>query len=404
MSDTTIDRNGDVNQPDDDDGVDEIVDDEAVDDDGELWIDDAEFVYVPKESGFFRKAFVALVMVGFLVVGVIGYGGYWAIGQLRGTGEQGAKVAVFTIPEGSNMAQASVILEEKRVIKNATFFRYYAKYKSLSTVKAGDYDKFFENMQIDDVIKVLRDGPLPQEYKEMNIPEGFTVASVNNRIIATYPEITAASLQDAEFKMKSKYGVFRPPGEFGLEGFLFPATYRVDKSDYSDAGKLIDQMTGKFDAVADELGLDKAAEKIGGAAGDPIGPYQVMIVASMIEKEAKVDEDRAKIARVIYNRLQRKMTLGIDATILYCPGLQGKTELTKSDLESDCPFNTRKVRGLPPTPIANPGKKSLQAALNPEPGPWLYYVLSDADGHHFFTDKESEFARAVQEARSKGLL
>jgi len=382
---------------------DEIVDDDY-DDDGELWIDDAEFVYVPKESGILRKIFVAFMIVVVLGVGVVGYGGYWALGQLRGTGEKGAEVSL-SIPAGSNMAQTSVILEEKKVIANATFFRYYAKYKNLNTVKAGEYDKFYENMPIDDVVKRLGESPLPQRFIDINVPEGFTQANVTNRIIATFPDMTSAELAAALFPLKSKYAPFRPDGELNSEGFLFPATYRIEKGDVLDEAKLIDQMTTKFDNVADEVGLDKATEKLLGQAGDNfISPYQALIVASMVEKEAKLDEDRPKVARVIYNRIKNKMRLEIDATTFYCPGLAGKTELTKSDLESDSPWNTRRVSGLPPTPIASPGKKSLEAALNPEPGPWLYYVLADKDGRHFFTDNYSQFQRAVNEARKQGLL
>ena len=99
----------------------------------------------------------------------------------------------------------------------------------------------------------------------------------------------------------------------------------------------------------------------------------------MVEREAKVAEDRAKVARVIYNRLQRDMLLQVDATLIY--GLGGdKERLLNRDLESDSPYNTYRRKGLPPTPIASPGRAALQAALAPEPGPWLFYVLADQDG------------------------
>jgi UPF0755 protein len=134
-----------------------------------------------------------------------------------------------------------------------------------------------------------------------------------------------------------------------------------------------------------------------------ITPYEVVIVASLIEKETSRPEERPMIARVIYNRLARGMTLGIDASVLYAIGEQ-KDQITRRDLEIDSPYNTRKFPGLPPTPISAPGRASLEAALNPVDGPWLYYVIADTDGRHFFTDDYEEFLDASDEARSKGLL
>jgi UPF0755 protein len=134
-----------------------------------------------------------------------------------------------------------------------------------------------------------------------------------------------------------------------------------------------------------------------------ITPYDALIVASLVEAEAKVPEDRPKIARVIYNRLAQGMTLGIDATVLYALQERGDT-LTQSDLATDSPYNTRVNRGLPPTPINSPGQASLEAALAPADGDWLYYVLTDADGHHYFTNSFSDFQRAVDDARDRGVF
>ena len=127
-----------------------------------------------------------------------------------------------------------------------------------------------------------------------------------------------------------------------------------------------------------------------------LNPYQILIVASLIEEEAKTEGDRGKIARVIYNRLDLGMPLGIDATIVYA--LEGDRQLSQSDLEVDSPYNTRIYSGLPPSPIAAPGKLSLEAALNPEVGDWLYYVRTDefGPGSHTFATTNQEFQQAVQ--------
>ena len=131
-------------------------------------------------------------------------------------------------------------------------------------------------------------------------------------------------------------------------------------------------------------------------------PYEVLIVASLIEEETKVDAERSQVARVIYNRLSQGIPLGIDATSRYEAELAGR-DREDIDFESDSPYNTRRIAGLPPTPIAAPGRASIEAALNPADGPWIYYVLEDAEGNHFFTDSNSEFLAAKDRCRDAGL-
>src|SRR5205085_4860894 len=118
-------------------------------------------------------------------------------------------------------------------------------------------------------------------------------------------------------------------------------------------------------------------------------------------KEAKVDQDRPMIARVIDNRIIKNMKLGVDATVDYALG-EHKAQLTNTDLAVDSPYNTRKFPGLPPTPIAAAGRKSLDAALNPSPGPWLYYVLADAGGRHAFDTTGAVFEQLRRPARQEG--
>jgi UPF0755 protein len=188
---------------------------------------------------------------------------------------------------------------------------------------------------------------------------------------------------------------FQPPGSTSLEGLLFPDTYFVNPGD--DEAKLLARMVDAFDRMASAAGAQDAQVKAG------VTPYQAIVVASLVEEEAKVDEDRGMIARTIYNRLGRNMKLGIDATVEYAIGAH-KPRLTNADLDIDSPYNTRKFAGLPPTPIAAAGQKSLEAALNPTPGPWLYYVLADANGRHAFATTDAEFEQLVRQARAKGLV
>jgi UPF0755 protein len=176
---------------------------------------------------------------------------------------------------------------------------------------------------------------------------------------------------------------------------ILPETYFVEDKDTEKT--LLTRMVGALDQAAIELDIENASARLG------ITPYEALIVASLIEEEAKVDEDRGQIARVIYNRLEEGMPLGIDATILYAQDRIGGKVLYR-DLEVASPYNTYKTVGLPPTPIASPGRESIEAALNPPPGPWLYYVLADANGKHAFATTSAEFERYKAQAQAKGLL
>jgi UPF0755 protein len=173
-----------------------------------------------------------------------------------------------------------------------------------------------------------------------------------------------------------------------LEGFLFPETYFL--SGEQGAEDLIREQLASFERAARSLDWSRAA-RLG------VSPLQVVIIASLIEKEARIPEERALVAAVVYNRLKKDMSLGIDATTRYA--LKKWTEpLTASDLEIDSPYNTREKKGLPPGPIASPGLAALEAALAPEDVDYLYYVLQDDDGHHFFTASYEEFLQAKEQA------
>jgi UPF0755 protein len=166
------------------------------------------------------------------------------------------------------------------------------------------------------------------------------------------------------------------------------------------ADEVLALMSNEFAKVTGELGYGAAERTLG------LSAYEVIIVASMIEAEAKRDPDRPKIARVIYNRLAAGQQLGIDATLVYGKGIRGEP-IFQSDIDTPGPYNTRHPESagrLPPTPIAAPGRKSLHAAMNPTPGPWLYYVLWDEQGNHKFAETLDEHNANVRVARENGLL
>lgn len=369
----------------------------------DVWGDDGDgdddYVYLPKETSLARK--VLWVVGGLFVFGAIVFalGGWWVLKQID-PGNPGEEISV-TIPAGYTTSQVANLLEQEGVVTNATVFQYYVRWRDAGPFDAGLYDNLRKRSSMDAVIDRLEAGPLPPAVTTITIPEGLWLKDIRAEILATFPQMNAEELDVALGTVRSKY---QPEDSVNLEGLLLPATYQVQEGDEADEQKLVLQMVAAFDQFGDEVGLGLAPFALEGQAGSrPISPYDVVIIASMIEEEARVPEERAKIARVIYNRLDRDMTLGIDATVIYALG-EHTEQLTQTDLDIDSPYNTRRFKGLPPTPIASPGKESLRAAMNPEPGDWLYYVIADESGRHTFTDNSRDFDRAVAEAREKGLL
>ena len=374
----------------------EWVDESAWDDAN--WVDD---LYVPvraDDGGPSRWLVVALSL--FAVVGLFVLSlGWWVRTQVD-PGNAGEAVAL-TIPSGATTADVARLLETKAVIGNPTVFEWYLRFAGGGPFKAGDYEGLRQNQSMGSVIDVLDRGPLAPPVATITLPEGLWVAETRQRILEAFPEMDPAALDAA----LAQYSVpIMPEGSTNPEGVLFPATYPILKSKANDPDVLLAEMAAAFERVSVAQGLPDATAKLEGAAGRrSITPYEALTVASMVEAEARIPEDRAKIARVIYNRLKAGMRLDIDATVLYALG-DRKAPLTQSALRTDSPFNTRLKSGLPPTPINSPGEASIEAALAPAEGDWLYYVLADENGAHYFTNDFGDFNRAVGEARDKGLL
>jgi len=221
-------------------------------------------------------------------------------------------------------------------------------------------------------------------------PEGFTRDQMIARTgavrkIAQKKRKITPKLTGPAYATASKAA--RVPAEFredarGVEGFLFPATYEFTAK--TTAKQLVADQLEFFDQNWAKVDLRAAKDK-------NLTPYDVLIIASMVEKETIAPDERPKVAAVIYNRLKAGMPLGIDATIRYGLDVPGTEALRVSQLESDNPYNTRNRTGLPPTPIANPGLASMQAAAHPANVDFLFFVRKPDKIHHFFTASESEF-------------
>ena len=223
-------------------------------------------------------------------------------------------------------------------------------------------------------------------------PEGFTRKQMAARItavnkIAREERGISPSLRPGRY-LAATERVAKLPRGFknsdapNLEGFLFPATYEFNEDTTSE--QLVDDQLAAFERAWGQIDMKYARSK-------NLTPYDVLIIASMVEKEVQVPRERPIVAAVIYNRLSRGMVLGIDATIRYGFDIPPTQAILQSQLDSDNPYNTRKIPGLPPTPISNPGLASIQAAAHPAETDFLFFVRKPDCRSHFFTASEEEF-------------
>jgi UPF0755 protein len=293
---------------------------------------------------------------------------------------------VVEVPSGSSTNAIADLLEKKGVIGSAIVFKLWLKMKSAGPFNAGEY-KLHKNEDADVVLVALKNGPLPPPAKRFTVPPGVNKREIPAYVVRALPALSADKVTQAIADGTVRSQVL--PDVADLEGLLFPDTYELAQG--AGEATAVQVMVTQFDKIATEVALADAPNTAG------VDPYQALIVASLIEEEAKVDEDRAKIARVIYNRMEQGIPLGVDATLCYLK-VERPCVLRQSELSEPGPYNTRLVVGLPPTPIASPGKASLEAALHPADGTWLFYVLDpavDPSGtRHLFTSSAAEFERA----------
>jgi len=369
-----------------------LLDPEAIAEDEALFFGDDAWIRFRRPWGFWRRLLVLAGGLALVLGGFFWWGYSWLQRQLDPPGEPQGQFIV-EIPSGAGVNDIARILAGEGVVANATIARLW--WRDAESLQAGHY-YFAENMSVAQAREVLEAGPIPPAFESITIPEGLWLSEIADRLRDSLPEFDPAELQLAltDGRIRSRY---MPEGITSLEGVLFPDTYQVDEGGVSDERDLVRRMVEQFDNVATQIGYDSALERIG------LTPYQLLVAASIVEEEASRSEDRPKVARVIYNRLNAGMPLQMDATVLYAIG-QRKSSLTLADLDVDSPYNTRKFPGLPPTPIAAPGRESLLAAMNPEPGPWLYFVLVERDGTLFFTDDFDEFLVRAADARARGVF
>lgn len=294
-------------------------------------------------------------------------------------GETEVKV---TIPKGAGQAEIARILEEKGIVRDAFAFRIFMKLEPDSIKsKAGDY-QFQRGMNWSQIIKKLIDGDTYVETISFTIPEGFTVEQIEQRMISKNV-MTMEQSRIAQKKISSKLLTATTSSEKNeikshLEGYLFPATYTFQKNSTPEHiyQTIHDELAQQLQQISSEW--EQQLQKLS------ISVHELLTIASLVEREVVVNEERPIVAGVIYNRLKQKMPLQIDATVQYALP-EHKERLLFKDLKFEDPYNTYLHAGLPPGPIANPGLASIRAALYPEYTEYLFYVTKDdgTSGHVF---------------------
>ena len=325
-----------------------------------------------------------------LALSVLVVGGFLVYDQgkrlVSGFGETpdytGAGVApiTVTVPTGATLDQIGGVLKQADVIKSTRAWdNAVASEERATSIQPGRY-LMRTQMPAIDALRLLINPGQSRVRAQFTIPEGLRLSRQVDALV-----------KGTKIKRSAYEKALKNPASIGLpayakgkpEGFLFPDTYELTAD--ATATSTLKQMVDQYKAVTGNIGLTAAAKKLGRS------PYEVLIVASIIEREVNQDQYRAKVARVLYNRLDDGEKLRLDSTVIYAGNLSTNTT-TPKDRENPSKYNTYAHEGLPPGPIAAPGKAALEAAANPEPGSWKYFTTVNFDtGETKFADTEAEF-------------
>ena len=294
----------------------------------------------------------------------------------------GDRDVTVVVPEGTTGNDVIGLLADEGMIKCELVAKWVVRQRDLSGQFVARTYTLNTNMDLDAVLSTLTTPPPPPpEMVRFIVPEGLTMAQIAEKAEEELGIDAKTFLKLAEADDKYELDPYLPASNLGLEGVLFPVGYDFRKDTKVTAKKLIAAMLDQFEEEVADLPWSNA-KKLG------VTPYEAIIIASLIEEETAVAEERELVSAVIYNRLADGEVLGIDASNLYADPTPEDGMLTDADLAADYPYNLRINAGLPPTPIANPGLASLEAALKPADVTYKYYVLcpQDGDGVHRFAD------------------
>lgn len=338
-----------------------------------------------KEVKTVRKIVSIIAGIALILLIIIGVSGYVYISSALKPVDENAKSEIAVeIPLGSGISNISQILEDKGIIKNANVFKYYAKFQNESSFQAGNYT-FTKAMTLDEILKTLKTGKLYREpVFSITVPEGLTLEQIAEVVAKNtnysaedfMTKITDPKFVDmmmAEFPNLLTEEILADDIRYDLEGYLYPATYPFFE-EKPTIETIIHDMIKAMDEMV--LGYQEAIEQSG------LSVHEFVTFASLLEEEATATTDRETIASVFFNRLEIDMPLQTDPTVLYSLGGH-KERVLFADLEVDHPYNTYKVTGLPPGPIAGAGKISLEATLSPSDTDYLYFLAGNDGVNHF---------------------
>lgn len=352
--------------------------------------------WLPKEVWYRVRGAVAVVLSLAVLVG----GGWFVYGKVHDAwvayrtvddyiDPEGAADVVVEIPQGATTTKMAEILLAADVIKTAKAFNSAAA--ANPDARSIHYGLFKLRTQIPaaTAVEMLLD-PANEVKNQFQIAEGLRYTQV----LASLAKTTKVPEKNFKAALENRKQ-FNLPSWIGKsnEGFIFPDTYNLPLK--PNAVNVLKLPINQFNKTLDDLAFEEKAKNLG------YKPYEVLIVASIIEREVFRNEDRAKVARVFYNRLKKGMPLQSDATVAYAVKKTGTIWTTDKERASKSPYNTYKYKGLPPGPITAPAKKALEAAANPEEGDWLYFVPVNLDtGETVFSATYEEHQKAVAQLQS----
>ena len=334
---------------------------------------------------------IAIVVFVLLAAGIV-----VALGAFVSGGSDDGEPVVVEIPEGVAASTVGDLLADRGVVRSALAFKIAARFdERAQQIRTGTYT-LRTGMGTDAALEALASGEGQEVASSfrVTIPEGRTVTQTLEHLADaegspfTVPELEAALIR-VPLPAWVPTDLPDAPRDFAAyEGLLFPDTYefRTDAS----AEDVLDRLVEHTEEVMGEISVPEGMDR-----------YELLIMASLIEREARVASDQPRISSVMHNRLAEPMRLQIDATVIYAHG-QHLDRVLNEHLEIDSPWNTYRVDGLPPTPISGAGRSAIEAAANPADEDFLYYVVADPEtGEHTFSRTLEEHNRAVRDARQR---
>ncbi|WP_407269530.1 endolytic transglycosylase MltG [Radiobacillus sp. PE A8.2] len=361
-----------------------------------------------EEAGLVRKIVMITLTCITLIIGAGAYWGYsyikTALEPVDATDDTTTKVE---IPLGSSTSQIAAILEENNIINNAKIFRYYIKFNNVTQFQAGEYD-FSPSMTLDEVINKLQTGKVMKEaVLTVTIPEGKTIdqiAEIYAQNAGIDKEEFIETVNDPAYieQLMNKYPailtdeILQEDIRTPLEGYLFAATYDFYEEEPS-VKTIVTAMLDKTESVLTNY-LSTILDK--DFYGEKMTVHEAITMASLVENEARTEEDRKQISGVFYNRLADGMKLQTDPTVLYALG-KHKDRVLFDDLEVHSPYNTYVVTGLPIGPISNFSESSLQSVVEPIESDYLYFVAA-SDGSIYYAKTFDEHRQNIETHQVRG--